>query len=66
MEPTSKIEFIFMSSSFEVQLWGTFGYISFLQVITGDSGSLMITILSGQNQRKKKKKFSWSVIYKQV
>lgn len=52
MEHTSKIEFIFMFSSFEVQLWRTFGYISFLQVITGDSGSCMIIILSGQNQKK--------------
>lgn len=54
MEHTSKIEFIFMFSSFEVQLWSTFGYISFLQIITVNSGSCMIIILSGQNQKKQR------------
>jgi len=53
MKLTSKIEFIFMYSSSEVQLWRTFGYISFLQIITGNSGSCMMIILSEQNQRNK-------------
>lgn len=65
MEPTCKIDFIFISSSFEVQCWRTFAYICFLQVFTGDSGSYVVNILSRQNQRKKNK-ISWSLKYKQV
>lgn len=62
MEPTSKSEFIFMSSSFETQFWRTFGYVSFLQVVTGHSSRFMNIILSGQNQREKR--LSWLVINK--
>lgn len=54
MQPTHKIYFIFMFSSFEGQLWRTFSQIDFLEVITGDSSSFMKTILSCQKERKKK------------
>lgn len=44
-----------MHSCLEVQLCRISHSVSFLQVITAYSGSCSITILSGQNQKKKKK-----------